>query len=353
MPAERKNIINRKKLQKFYTPLKTFLRQCTQKIRTLLSQIIATLQTKIGSWWQMTLVFLFAVVFLYYPIGGWLINDIDTSDTYKPQVENNQLAFIDMMSHLINREVYHKIWTPNLPFLFPSYFLDNMPNFQLGLMSAVSKTASALGRIPLTAVSPSAQTELNEGVELLQYPGNVWLFSPQNKLLPAPSSSTQYKKGRKKLNNFNREIAAGRVILNRNADNLSIILKIAQTDLGNLLSKTDSHIRETHDSTVDFKADDIFYFNLGKLYGYKQIFNALGQDYKNTLIRYDIYASWTAMLNFLNRATNINPAIIRNGRLDSSIAPNHLITINYFASRAVNILNGIIDKLNQNMDLRQ
>lgn len=354
MSAEkRKNIINRPKWQKFYITLEHFWQHCTQKLGLTVSRCVTAVRGKIASWWQIVLIFVFAVVFLYYPIGGWLVHSIDTSNNYHPQSENGSLATIDMMSHLINREVHHKMWTPNLPFIFPSYFLDNMPNFQLGLMSAVSRTAAALERLPITSTLPNAETERHEAVELLQYPGNIWLFSPQNKLMPVPSSNTQYKKGRKKLNNFNDQIAAGRIVLSRDEASLSTFLRFARRDISRQLAQTDAHIRETHDSFVDLKADDIFYFTLGKLYGYAQIFKALSQDYKDVLIRRDIYPQWTRMQNFLECASDLNPAIIRNGKLNSSLAPNHLITINYFGARAVNLLNNIIYRLNQPVDSQQ
>ena len=354
MPEKkRKTLISRKQLADFWIMAKHLLYLAVIRIVRLLSSAADYLHSKSGSWWRLVLALVCALVFLYYPIGGWMIHNIDTSNACQPQETTNRLESMEVMSCLINREVHHKIWTPNLPFLFPSYFLDNMPNFQLGLMSAVSRTAYAFGRLPVTTTSPDIKTEFAEAIELLQYPGSIWLFSPQNKLLPVPSSNTQYKKGRKKLNNFNSEIAAGRALINRTAANLAVILKITGQDIDRLLSKTDDHIRETHDSFIDLKSDDIFYFDLGKLYGYAQIFKALGRDYKNILVKRDVYLQWTMMLSFLERASDLNPAIIRNGKLNASFAPNHLVTINYFAARAVNLLNDIVNKLNQPVDSRR
>lgn len=304
-------------------------------------------------WWQIALGVIISLFFLYYPLGGLLVHNIDTSSSYQPKTLENKLASVDMMSHLINREVHYKIWTPNLPFMFPSYFLDNMPNFQLGLMSAVGKTADALNKLSFTTASAVATDNLADAAGLLQYPGNIWLFSPQNKLLPVPSANTQYKKGRKKLNNFNNEIAAGKITLPRNAQNLSLILQYIKKDISRLVVKTENHIRENNDSFTDFKADDTFYFALGKLYAYSQIIKSLGYDFKDVLISHDVYQQWTAALRFLQEASDLKPAIVRNGNLNSSFAPNHLVTINYLASRTVNRLNTIINKLNQPMDIKE
>lgn len=303
-------------------------------------------------WWQIALGVVITLFCLYYPLGGLIVHNIDTSSSYQPRSGNNKLSSVDMMCHLINREVHYKIWTPNLPFMFPSYFLDNMPNFQLGVMSAIGKTTDAFNKLSFTTSSATATNNLSEAAHLLQYPGNIWLFSPQNKLLPAPSANTQYKKGRKKLNNFNNEIAVGKIMLPRNAQNLSLILQYIKKDISRLIVKTENHIRENHDSFIDFKADDTFYFALGKLYAYSQIIKSLGYDFKDVLISRDVYQQWTAALRFLQEASDLKPAVVRNGNLSSSFAPNHLVTINYLASRTVNRLNTIINKLNQPMDMQ-
>lgn len=309
-----------------------------------LSKFISYAKTKLASWWQIIAVSAFAIIFLYYPIGGWLINDTSTP-SYQPQDNSQSLATIDSINFLINQEVHHKIWTPNLPVLFPSYFLDNMPNFQLGVLSAVSDTTSALSRFSFTTLSSSAEEQLSKSAELLQYPGTIWLFSPQNSLLPATSSSTQYKKGRRLLKLFNQSISEGKTIIHFDHINFVILLKSIKKDLAEMVRNTADHIRENQTSFFDFKADNIFYYDYGKLYAYSQIAKGIGHDFKETLIKYDIYSTWTSFLKTLEDVTLLEPMIVRNGQLDSSFAPNHLIVINYQASHAINYLNAIIDKL--------
>ena len=338
-------------LERFITMTKPYLIIITNIVSSTWNRIIMLSQKYFTSWWQIALAFVFAIIFLYYPLGGWLIHNIDTS-VYKSQTNDGCLKSIDTISYLINREVHHKLWTPNLPFIFPSYFLDNMPSFQLGLMFAIANTAKTFNAIPLISASDTARTNLAEGVELLQYSGKIWLFSSQNSLLPAPSSNTQYKKGRKKLNNFNRELARGRVFIDRNASNLSLFLHMIKKDINKNINNIEKHIRENNLSFFDFEADNAFYFTQGKLYAYSQILKNLGNDFKNVLIKYDIYTIWTSMLKSLEQASALNPSIIRNANTNSSFAPNHLITINYYATRALNRLNSIINKLDKSTDIQ-
>lgn len=120
------------------------------------------------------------------------MNKIDTTTDYEINTPPSQSATVEMMSFLIKREVSDKMWTPNLPFIFPSYVLDNMPNFQLGLMSAVSNVSSSFAAKVDQTIAPEKELPLKTAAELLKYPGTIWMFSPQNKLLrflpPTPST---------------------------------------------------------------------------------------------------------------------------------------------------------------------
>ena len=228
-----------------------------------------------------------------------------------------------------------------------------MPAFQLGIMSSVSQMARAFDSLTYEKASDTSRKALSQGTKLLQYPGNIWLFSPQNKLLPVTSSNTQYKKGRKNYNIFNQEIAAKNTILNRSAENLELILLIIKKDIEKYINKTEDHIREKSSSWIDLNADKIFYHEKGKLYAYSLILRDLSHDFKDAMIRYDIYQQWTSVLNYLTKASLLDPFIIRNAEPQSSVAPNHLITLNYLASRSLNDINNIITKLNNFTDSKQ
>ena len=339
----------KQKAEQILTFLTPYIKNKASSLNALAKKAIVSLKTYFTSWWQIALAAFGIIVFLYYPLGGWLIHKIDTT-SYQAQTADGKLGTIDTISYLINREVHYKIWTPNLPFVFPSYFLDNMPAFQKGIMSSVAKTAHSLDGLKLTIASDSAANNLSEGASLLQYPADIWLFSPKNKLIPAPSSPTQYKKGRKKLNNFNREVSAGKTDIARTPDNLSLILYVIKKDLNKNMLQTEKHIRENSSSFFDFKSDDVFYFSVGKLYAYEQILNALGIDFKPVLIKYDIYSNWVSMTKALENATKLAPMIIRNAQTSSSFAPNHLVAVNYYNAKALNSLNAIINKLKQHTE---
>ena len=97
---------------------------------------------------------------------------------------------------------------------------------------------------------------------------------------------------------------------------------------------------------IDNKADDVFYYGQGKAYAYYLLFNALGRDYKEIIVKKDAYGIWTSMLKALEDASKINPSVIRNGRLDSFGAPNHLAALGFYILKAQTLMNRINDKIN-------
>lgn len=140
------------------------------------------------------------LVLSYYPLGGLLSENIDRTPDYNLTRESEQQSLtVETMRFLINREVNENLWTANLPPFFPSYFLDNMPNYQQGIVSALAVTAAVIGEETQCPENGREKAVMNGAAELLKYPGNVWLFAPDNKLKIAPSSASQYRKARKVL----------------------------------------------------------------------------------------------------------------------------------------------------------
>jgi hypothetical protein len=320
-----------------------------QKVLPRLSHLPDYLVLFVSSWWHVILIAFAALVFLYYPIGGLMVSSIDTNTSYEiKEPETNQSATVDMMAFIINREVNEKMWTPNLPFFFPSYFLDNMPAFQLGMFDTLAKFSSGFAeRTGNLVMADDLPHHLQEAAVLLKYPGTVWMFSPTNRLLPAPSANTQYRKARKHLIKFNAALADGSEVWYKNPEDLTLLLNRARSDLWkNATRQLERQIRENSADLIDTKADDVFYYGQGKAYAYYLLFKALGHDYKNIIVKKDAYGIWTSMLKALENAAQITPAVVRNGKLDSLGAPNHLAALGFYVLKAQTLMNRIVDKIN-------
>ena len=303
------------------------------------------LRNLVNTWPKLILLFIAAFIFLYYPLGAMVSENIDKTTNYEFHKKGSQSATIGAMAFLIRREVYNKSWTPSLPFVFPASMLDNMPSFQLGLMSSIGTLSKALAqRIDMPS---QEESPLQTAAELLQYPGTIWMFSPDNNLVPAPSSNSQYRRARKQLQNYNRDLAEGQAVFITKAEDLSYFLKAIQKDLAKSSRKLETQIREHSTDFYDGKADDVFYYEQGKLYAYYLLLKALGTDYKETILQHNIYQPWTSLLKTLENASLLSPTIVRNGELDSLTAPNHLASLGYFNHKAIALLQNMQAMLNR------
>lgn len=320
--------------------LKNCLKTCIGFIRDRIKKInFPVIRHRIGrflrSWWQLIALLFAGIVFLYYPVGGMLVEDIDANTNIEiVQNRPEQSSAVEMMAFIINREVSQKMWTPNLPFFFPSYFLDNMPNFQLGMMSSVSTLAQAMAQRLARPIDDKREQHLVEAAKLLQYPGNIWMFSPENRLMPAPSSNSQYKKARKQLIKYSYGLNDGSEVFYRTPEDLAYFADRLAAGLGKSLEKIETQVREYSSNFTDNKADDIFYYTRGQIYADYLLLKALGADYKHIILDHNLYLPWTQMLNALELGSQISPAIVRNGEINSVSAPNHLIAIALYTSRA-------------------
>lgn len=315
----------------------------SKKISTLASHTFSF----ISSWWRVLLAGIILFLCLYYPLGGWITNNIDRNTDYEINTTNKkQSATAEMAAFIINREVNDKLWTANVPFFFPSYFLDNMPNFQLGMINATSNVVSSLSkRIDSPIINHEQTSVLQKAAEQLKYDGKIWMFSPTNRFTPVPSANTQYRKARKNLIAFNQALNADEIIFYRRPEDLVFILKRINTNLKKSLDSIDNQIREESTSWTDFKADDIFYYNQGKAYAYYLLLKAIGHDYKDILVEKNIYILWTKTLKALEDASKIDAFSIRNAELNSLTAPNHLVYLAYYIEKAQNINKDIIQSL--------
>lgn len=305
---------------------------------------VQTLTFFIKSWWHLLLIALVFVVGLYYPLGAYFIHDIDKNPNYEVKpLDKTQSAAVETLAFVINREVNDKMWTPNLPFFFPSYFLDDMPNFQLGMMDAVRVVALSLSRVD----DFGYHQNLKKASELLAYPGTVWMFALDNNLLPAPSATRQYRKARNLLVDFNRSLADGEIPpLSLTEKGLAALLQNVAQSMNKSVEQLQTQVREHASDFWDGKADDVFFYNQGKLYAYLLLLKGVGEDYKNVIVNYNAYQPWTALLADLEAAVELNPKFVRNAGLSQSFAPNHLAYLALFALKAQKIALGMVSLFN-------
>ena len=121
-----------------------------------------------------------AALLLYYPVGMLMISRIDDDPGFGPgTVEDGASHAVAMTAALIDREVDQHAWPASDPFFYPGAALDNMPNFQTGIIYALSRFAVDMtDQIGRTRGSSEADPDLDKAAGLLKYPPNVWIFDP-------------------------------------------------------------------------------------------------------------------------------------------------------------------------------
>ncbi len=295
-----------------------------RRINPITKERIITAVHFVRKSWKSIAVIVPLFLILYYLIGSWATNNIDKSLVSVVKKPEKGLTLIVKISDLIGREVDDKMWTPNLPVIFPGYFLDNMPSFQSGIISSLRVV---VGELSHTYDSQ----ELNKAAELLKYPPDIWLLSKTEGLALAPSSGAQYRRARKSLIKFNDEDAKALVTPDVV---LSKLLSAVGKNLGTLEADIDKQVREHGDDWTDNQADNVFYYAQGSLYGYYVVLKALGEDFKDLILQSGQYENLTALNKTLENGFLLSPTVVRNGNPEAVFAPNHLLTLNYYIAKA-------------------
>ena len=240
-----------------------------------------------------------------------------------------------MTAALIGREIDKNGWTANDPFFRPGALLDNMPNFQQGIISALARFAFELtDQIGRTRGSSQADADLQEAAGQLQLPGNKWVWDPSTSLGITATSEQQYRKAMRALLKYNQRLIAGQATFERRADNLLATLDRIAADLGSASAALEQRIEEHSGDLVDFKADDLFYNTKGRLYGYAMILRELGQDFDKVIADKDLTKVWQQLVDNLFVAATLQPWWVVNGAPDSQFLPSHLAAQGFFLLRA-------------------
>ncbi|MCF8469414.1 MAG: DUF2333 family protein [Parvibaculum sp.] len=284
------------------------------------------------------LIALLIIILLYYPIGMFLVSKVDDNPDFVPSAADMTKGGSEAVAYaagLIDREVNDNNWTANDPFFLPGSLLDNMPNYQQGMMSALARFGFELtDQLGRTRGSSEADPDLQRAAGLLQYPGNVWIWNPSVSLAPRASSESQYREARKKLLAYNARLAAGAADYDIRADNLLATIERFAADLGSSSALIDRHMADKAGSLFDSKADDVFYLTKGKLYGYYMVLKGLGIDFAPIIKERNLQKPWNEMMESFRKAAFLDPWVVSNGSPDAQFQPNHLATQGFYLLRA-------------------
>ncbi len=281
---------------------------------------------------------LIGLVLVYY-VGGmlWLTKvDDDPEFSLPSDVPEGASVTVGLAADLIERETETHRWVSNDPIFMPGSLLDNMPNFQQGIMTALFRFTSELrDEIARTRGSSSEDSDAKAAAGYLSYPPDVWIYDPKvSWWAPTAPSEKQYSQGMRSLRQFNQRLADGDARFETRSDNLQTLIDRFTSDIGSASAAISRHIGEQSTNWLDFQADDTFYANKGRLYAYYLLMRGMQEDFANVISEKGLGSAWRQTMISLKEAATLQPWVVTNGSPDSQFRPSHLAAQGFYLLRA-------------------
>lgn len=296
---------------------------------------------------------LVAFAALYYPVGSAMTHKIfdnthvDLPKSFDNTVSASGARSVGRIIQLMQREVIDHHWTPNDPFVYYTILLDNMPNYQKGIVSAVSRYTEVLrDDIGRTRGSSQEDPDLKDATGRFKIDPTLYTWQPSVSLLPQSSAETQFERGIKALIKYNNRVANGDAVFDTRVDNLMALLERVSKDLGSASATIDQAVDDyTWFGWLDMDADDTFYSIKGRLYAYCMILQGITGDFSEVISEKKVGKVWEKMQVNLCRAAELDPLVISNGARDSAVVPSHLSVMGFDLLRARTQLKEVFDVL--------
>ena len=288
--------------------------------------------------WKPVVIALLVLIVIGMPVGMLVTHKIDNNPAFainEAEMKPAESRAVAMAAALIDREVNHNRWVANDPWFLPGHWLDNMPNFQMGMVAAIARfTVELRDQVGRERGTSQDDVDLREAAGRLQFPGDKWIIDLATSPWPQATSEEHYRSALKHLQNYNARLSDGRAIFERRSDNLIALLDRLALDLGSSSAVLDQRINEEGGNPFDTRADDIFYSIKGQAYGYFLILREFEKDYGTLIKDRGVQQIWNNMLESLRHAAAMDPLVVLNGAPDGILFPSHLASEGFYILRA-------------------
>lgn len=292
-------------------------------------------RTVSASTWRKVAVALPLLFVAYIVIGMIWVNRIDDGLDVRSSRANAGASTVSVMVALVKRETDTNNWTPNDPFFLPGWWLDNTPNFQKGIMGALSRFSFELrDQLGRRRGSSSIDTNLEKAASNLSIEPERWVMDFSSSWLPTRPSDQYYREAIGQLEAYNREVATGQSVYDVRSDNLLATLDRIALDIGASSAALDRFISDEAGGFLpDRGADDLFYQVKGQVYAYTVLLHAIREDFAAVIENREIAALYDELLKSMTAAATLDPMVVSNGAVDGIIA-NHLSMQGFYLLRA-------------------
>lgn len=263
-------------------------------------------------------------------------------------------AFVRVNQMLLEQMIAN--WLPNDHF-WPTVFLDNMPNFQLGQLELVRYNLRVL-RDELTRLRATDKIDplAEEAFTAVSNDPHRWWF---------PSAESKWELAYENLSTFYENLLSGKATFYARADNLAILMTEYASFMGGVNTRLmnapgDIHsvlVAEESDEgrgnapemvQVDIpwtQIDDNFYYAQGVAYALLASFKAIRVDFHDVLVKKNALKLADKVMESLQRC-NFEPLIVFNGDPESVFA-NHSLNLSGVFNDARQKISSLIVALNQ------
>ena len=321
------NLIILKPLKNFFVLIYRLLKITFLSVSRNPKSFICEIFFFIFKWWQRFLLLFFLGILLLFPFFILISEKIDDNPDFSGEkIAKNQMQSIQTAQALIDREVVTYGWKANLPFIFPSSFLDNMPSFQIGIIEALA-----------TFTDSYSHEKLQRSSEMLSYPVDIWYLNFSSYFKPVKPTQSVYKKAMALLLSYNEDLKNG-LQPPLTASDLNNVIHRIKEDLRHCVFKIDEKLSRDEYHLIDFSADNIFYQTKGKLYANALLLRDLKKDYAHLIETPEMEIAFNDVIDSLIKAFQYNPRIIFNGKVDSFLIPSHLAVQGFYVMQVIDNL---------------
>ena len=278
-------------------------------------------------------------IFFYYLIGMVVVENINSDKNYSADRLGNTSVgsyAVEMSIAMIDREVNQHSWISNDPWFKPGSVLDNMANYQKGIISANAIFAIELkDQLSRTRGSSQVDQNLTEVASGVNYAPDRWYWDPRVSifLFVAPAEK-QYNSALSNLKEYNQRLSKGDATFERRSDNLLSTLDKFSLDIGSSSDSIAKKIENGIGCVLDTKADDLFYDVKGRSYAYWLLLRGLRADFDKVIKDKDIGSSWDLLEQSLSALIDLDPMIVSNCDTDGFLFQNHLSAQGFYLLRA-------------------
>jgi hypothetical protein len=244
------------------------------------------------------------VLFVLWPALAWWHSTIDDDPGFTAKISRPAMSHVVAnAAALINREVHKHGWTANAPWFSPNALLDDMPNYQTGIVEALANIVHALN-------DRHADQDLQGATDLLHYRPDAWIWN---------SSGSEYRLAARNLRDYNKQIAGGASEFDRSAGALGVLLERIAIDLDAAAARVQDHLDTASGWPFDSASDDVFYNAKGRLYAYEIALDGAAADFAPVIAQHGLSRQWSAMMASLHAGAGLRPFMVMNGAPGSGL----------------------------------